>query len=725
MVYKTGFVNNSHQLTQVIHAVMRDAGWSLQAALSSDGTDSVFYSSGENGAQDIYIRVAAKQADHVSQGDIQFYGEDGYTGFVNFFAYQFFKKGGSSSHDGYNEIGRFGPLLYKFNDDDADLYEYNFGTDAIDDGGTPATVIRRTLREGANSSDGEFYHVFDGHRFMWHTNTNGALAYFDLAREEDSVFASNRTSNGFVSSGIAHEHAVVYSRRGPLEPMIWKYRSGANGPGWHTFNARTEEVVGDTSPYFYSAPPWGTGGSTGAAACQGMRRDGKKYIYVFRGFSTTSWARYDIDDDDWDSLSPNLPASAHNGLNCILVPKEASGYSQDRIYVSTGNNSTNFYSIAIKNDGLPDTSEGWKAHASVPFVVGNEDDKMFHLGGRRIFFMDDGNRNLYFFKLPQEAIATGEWSQDPADIENPWFINNTDDCMIGAHYHLCSRVHTTEFGRTQYWVLADKDRVIALTETKETDDFNDQTFCYAGLFETDGYNIGEPLTQDTLPGGSTVFIDDTSNFKIGSSYRIANVVGIIPDNQERDGDFFDGYAKENFAGIARRELPHEIVTIQNISSSSLTLTSPVKSWYPAGSKIGEEIQPVGLWVDSMDRIQTLNMTPGSSSDGYASGTPSAQWSTVQQAQLSQQTRSERVDGTNVWPYLLAHSGINTSKSANVNLTEADSRGRLKGVFRGSSDVISLKGTIEINGKTYKRFDVWGHNFQSSPLMTVMVIGPLE
>ena len=126
----------------------------------------------------------------------------------------------------------------------------------------------------------------------------------------------------------------------------------------------------------------------------------------------------------------------------------------------------------------------------------------------------------------------------------------------------------------------------------------------------------------------------------------------------------------------------------------------------------------------MDRLQTLNISPGSGGDGYASGNPAAQWLTVQQAQLGQQALSERVDGVNAWPYLLSHSGINTSKTANVNLTNSVNRGRLKGVFRASGQV-PLKGTVEIGGKLYQRFDVWGQLRYSSTLMTVMLIGPLE
>ena len=129
-----GFHANSHHLVNIIKNELLKQGWVIRSTIVSN-RDYVFYSTGSDGYQDIYIRVAAGQYDYRTEGDVQFPDPngDGYTGYVNFFAYQFFPSGGSAN-SGSNEIGRTGPALYMIQGEDTfvDVEEYDMMASSTD-----------------------------------------------------------------------------------------------------------------------------------------------------------------------------------------------------------------------------------------------------------------------------------------------------------------------------------------------------------------------------------------------------------------------------------------------------------------------------------------------------------------------------------------------------------------------------------------------------------------
>ena len=77
--FQTGTITNSHQLIDKLYGFLRSIGWTEVAILKSggnnpapDGYDFVMHSTGTNNDRDIYIRIAAGEADIKTIGDIQF-----------------------------------------------------------------------------------------------------------------------------------------------------------------------------------------------------------------------------------------------------------------------------------------------------------------------------------------------------------------------------------------------------------------------------------------------------------------------------------------------------------------------------------------------------------------------------------------------------------------------------------------------------------------------------
>ena len=100
MAFQTGTFENSHELVDDIYGFLIGIGWqvisTIQVNHKGDGYDYVFKSSSENGDRDVYIRVGANFTDvgrGLTEGDIQQPFSDGYNGYTNGFAYQYFPAG--------------------------------------------------------------------------------------------------------------------------------------------------------------------------------------------------------------------------------------------------------------------------------------------------------------------------------------------------------------------------------------------------------------------------------------------------------------------------------------------------------------------------------------------------------------------------------------------------------------------------------------------------------
>lgn len=692
MVFKTGFVANSHHLTAIIHASMRDAGWSLISGIESDGTDSVLYSDGEDGYQDIYLRVAAKQADLIATGDIQFPHSDGYRDYVNFLAYQFFPNDGAAS-SGVAEIGRLGPTLYLRDTDSAtasrlNIEEYNFYSSTAGSSNQRELTVNSITNAGATSN------LFDGHRYMWLNISSNNLTRVDLGQSTKNIVASTRSSTFFTSDAL---RATAFSKISATEPLLWLLKTSPNN-GLATFNVADDSVIDVAAPSTtYALPPWGTAGS-GAWVVQGLRRSRNKYLYVARGAGSLTWARYDIDDNSWVTLDATGRGSLSSGSYGIMIPKEVTGYTNDRIYATAGGNTT-FYSVAIDDSG--DVSGTWTTHAALPATF-SSDDSIFYVGGDRIFATFGTDDDLHHWVFPGTATDNGSWVTDSA----AWFAeSNVGNISVGTQYHLSCRVKVDEHQPTKYWLFVNKDRVIVVTDNDESSNSSGKHISYAGLFESYSSNKNNTTLATTVASSATTLeVTDSSFFKIGSSYRIVDLVA--------------GSNSTGFNGVVRSISSAEIITVTDVKQNSVSpeqiVISPgLQNGYAAGAIIGEDIQPVCTSVEGMAKFQSLNTVNTSATT--INDDPAYQWYEAKAPQLSLQTLGERNDTTTAWPIVLTNPGTADTGA----ITSADTRGQLKGMFITSS-AIDDESEVTISGQTFIKFTTF-----NTPIITSVLIGPAE
>lgn len=691
-MYKSGTISNSYELTHIIHATMRDVGWELISGNSPNGIDSIFYSTGEDGYQNIYVKVAANQHDLVSNGDIQFPHSDGYNGFVNFYAYQY-----HDGTNGYGEIGRYGPALY-FADGsalDVKIEMYDFATASyIGGGGDGYAGRQKVLAEPDRNSRGTYSgELFDGQRKLFFTTSGDHLGEVDLA-EKDKDLDFVRYS--FFTSCT---RPAIWSRASAREPKIWASINGYNSSygSWATYNTLTGTTyyVSGSNTNVYADFSWDGSGGINGWGVQGVRRNGSKYLYRSRGSGSATWARYDIDNNEWTNMSPALPYGS-NYATAVYIMKENTGYVYDRIYVAIGNG-TRFVSIAIDDNGDPVGS--WVTHSNAPDTI-NDYDGLFYVGGDRIFLTFGGGDSLYRWNFPESPSDSGSWQL----VRNPWFneVHATDYYpSFHAGNHLCGKIPVEENNVTRYWIIANKDRVIVVTETYESSYSSDYNLAYVGLFETAHDDSFTTLTNDAPEGTTTIEVSDTSMFRVGQSYQIVYI---------GEGDL-----RKLFNGELRRSAKVSRITISEVkqSTSEIIISSALVDTFPEGSKIGEDVQPVGVFVYGRDEIQTLNNV-NLIDDRTGDDTP-FQIYKIAYPQQDLAVNSERTNHPVAWPVSLVHSAFYDDST---QITESDVRGALIGVYFAGD--IDSENILEINDQNYIAFSIF-----NSSILSKVLVGPLE
>jgi len=687
MVYLTGYTSNSYHLTHIIHAALKDAGWDIVSGMSVDGIDSVFYSAGEDGNQDIYIRVAAGLADRQTHGEVQFPSSDGYTSYVNFFAYQHFPTDGADASEGTGEVGRYGPLMHMI-DSSKNWEEYNWFKSS---GEEPRCSDVPLSRDQSYTGTG-VYNLSDGHRFYY--DSLGGYVY--LMRYDYGDYPCYWTTINTDQFNQRSDYlASCYSRKSATEPLLWVMTTGSNYSTWNTYNTMSSStVLWPNGPSYYARPPWGDSSSSYNWAFQGTRRTGKKYIYINQGAQTSAWARYDIDANEWTYISPGLPFSTYYGSHAILISKEATGYDYDRVYIIRGWGYKYFRSLALDDDGDP--VGGWVTHADT-LVTQDSGDRLCYPGGDRILFINGGS-DVDQWVFPAVPTDSGSWSNAPYPFEhslgNPISLWVTD--------HLGSRVAVDEFESTEYWIFADKDRIIVLTSPERSRVWNKQDMAYAGLFESFKNTTPTALISSVTVGEDTLTVDDVSVFKIGRTYKIVEL------SQGTNITIANGDVVR--VGAA------EIITIQSVkqSTSQIVLTSGLLNSYSSGAKIAEDVQPVGVTMESLDRIHTVNVAYAL--DNNIGKDRPWQYCYLQQSVASLNTTSGRTGGRLLAPILLRHDAIYDLDDS-AQITKSDIRGKLIGVYFSSSP--ALGDILERNGQQYRRFSI-----NSKKLGSIM-IGPME
>lgn len=672
----SGYHVNSHHLVDIIKNEMLKNGWTIRSTITA-GRDYVFYSAGSDGYQDLYIRVAAGLYDYRCEGRVQKPDPDGYTEYVNFLAYQFFPTGGAPE-DGSNEIGRHGPVLYMVQGEDS-----NTDTEEYDMIASKTTGARRFSRVNDSTTFNTYTRVTDGHSKIYYDNNGTTRRRINLEDESGTNTASISGLSSFTSLTPASGFGAYYVD--PFTDYHYIYVMNNLNPSTISFHNLTLNTFGKGA-----TAPWNTSSSQGIMV-KGMARDGFTRLYTARGSDTTSWAHYTIETNTWSSLLTAPPDGwGTSGIDrrghAIMVPKEITGYTNDRLYTIRGDADTDFYSIAIGDDGEP--TGGWTTHAVTPQVA-TTGSNLFFLDNAIYFIAGSVNVALYKWLFPATATSAGSWTT----VRTSFFTAADgsggtvgDGTVAYLHYHLVSRVRVSEGLTNQHWVVADADRVVVATK----DNFNKYWYCYAGLYDTFSDTRVTQLTT-AAPATSTVLeVTDASIFKIGEKYIIVDTVG---------GSTHVSYAaleaSDNlFAGLDRKFGPSETVTVSSINTiaSTITLSSGLTRSYATGSKIGKDPQPVMVRAEDYNEAYVLNNL--NLLDGHNSKDPPYQRYRLMPAyELTEENDNiHRNNAGLVYPIVLRDSGLNS-------VTGAEVRGTLRGVYRGGGSFVNGR-IYTINGQDY-------------------------
>jgi len=673
-----GYHANSHHLVDIIKNEMLKEGWTIRSTIS-DGYDYVFYSIGEDGYQDIYIRVAAGQYDYTSEGDTQLVDPsgDGYTGFVNFFAYQYFPENGGPV-DGSNEMGKTGPVLYLIQGEDpfVDIEEYDMIASKL-------TSARRFVRANDSSSSAfsTYTQVSDGHAKVYYDNGGNPRRRYNI----DTDTISSLTT--FASAGVGGASSCYGAYwHDPDTDYHFIYSINGNNPSEIIFHNLTTGAFGKGA-----VVPWGDAGSQGWML-RTMGRSGERRLYACRGRDSTPWYYYDIDTNTWSSnlVSPTRGGWGTNGIlrngDAIMVPKEITGYDADRIYSFRGDADTEFQSIEINDTGEPVGS--WVYHADLP-VVATLGCVIFFTDNSICFVPGSLNRHLYKWTIPASPTAAGSWGT----ISNFFTAADNSGGTVGSgttghlHHHLICRVRVSEDKENYHWLSVDPDRLAIGVK----DGFDNYWYSYAGLFEIFTDNQTSLLTGDATAGALTLTVDNVSSFKIGENYMIIDVTGDssthVPFSTLASSDSLFGDWNKIFG-------PSETITIDNVNtgSSTITLSNPLTRSYKTGSKLGKDPQPVMVRAETLNEAYVLNNL--NIVDGHNSkDAPYQRYQLTNSSTLVNSFDSQqRSDGAFVYPVIIQQTALN-------NVTGAEARGQLKNIYYAGTSFGS-EVYITINGQQY-------------------------
>jgi len=658
MAFQTGTVENSHSLVERIYGFLLENGWSLVATLKNtlDGYhDHVFYSSGEFGDDDIYIRIAAGEADRQPVGDIQHPYADGYTEFINAFAYQYFPSTGTSGADGYNELGRYGPSLYvgerTGSASSGWIYEYNLLKSTSSARWRTACNIGHTPRERTAA--------WDGKRFIYHNIQSGSSSYYTAKVDlfdgtfdykADAAWYSN-SSNTNVYARADRERIYEQVNDGEVNGNFIKYDIANNT--WYTRNT--------IDPYLgpIPDPPWGntSGGYYGtmSAGVRRHRNPGNYWMYVMRGASSSGtyghWSQLNLENELWHGYNPvTFPwgvgdYGAYYAPYSIFVPKEESGYEHDRFYVWRGNTTNYWASCRIGDDGyvLPLPMGDWSVHADTPF----DQSAGLHAVcvGKTILCTGTDSQSpaqsLWKWELPENPTSAGSWSR----VGSAWTQHsfNVGPLLFHAHDHLCGRARISEHQTNTYWLFLDQHRLVVVVKNAD----GDYEYLYTGKFQPYANPVNATLLEDIPEQSSVIQVSDPTLFEENKRYMICDTTG-------QNGT----YIASDIIRYEKLVAPSEIFTVINNDGSGTLVVSKLTAPYKAGSKVGEDPMPIMVRASSLERALTFDNVNLVDDDAYSDS--AWQWysltPTVEDAFANATDIEERSLGTFMYSIVLISEG---------------------------------------------------------------------
>lgn len=600
MAFETGYAANEFQLQEKLKTFLTQNGWNIRSQINN--FDTVLFSAGEDGYQDIYVRLRCAVEDRPSgRYGRQRIFKDGYSGYMNFFTYQYFPEDGDG-YDGYGEAGRYGPRFLWWGGDE-DLYYAHAGdvSEWQEKNGPDATV-------GLGSTGSESRIAFDGISSIWFEGsaTFGSLGEYYLGSEKNIKLSPvfNRTIYNVTANT---DQMVYWVDPNTRKEYIWIMSGIDSTPtkeGLESMSLGRWNMESGFMEYGFAGPVWPNVGGDLYQYNASLLWNGHDYLYTQRGqasnggSNTNDWARYHIPSDTWTLMSPDLPSTVPNVDEFVMMwlDKSISGFDEHRIYMVDGADNDIKY---IEIDGDSGAAIGsWVDVGSTPVSPSNW-AMLTHNNNNRFYYSRmEGTRAVYYADMVSGTLTWNLMDSNWLPTAAGTFDGHPEFIYVDGY---ASRVRTSLFDRTQYWFFADKDHVKVATKSDGQD-----SFCYAGkLFEYSNIAPKAVSTQAVTAGSGKVIPIDlkTGEFVVGEKYYIVNVV-------DEGGANIAG-ADE---GISRRFKPGETITVTSYVPEVSITVSTLKNSYPVGSRIGKDPQAVGVTLEGTDKIQMLNYINNDATD---------------------------------------------------------------------------------------------------------------
>lgn len=672
--YTSGTFLHEIDLFTKVETALLNAGWSAHATLI-DGYDKVFYSAGEDGYAINYLRVAAQQGDdyHENIGFRQRRDDDGYTGFLNFFTYQYFPSWGTSAADGYGEAGTFGPIMYLARDTAiGNVSRVNMATSTSID--SRIVQLKESIGYWQNTDSFVGTSKFEGQRLLYVSGLHsevvaGTIKQFDMTTCTlgDSLVRPPGTNALTLLSGITtlpgdSDHYYMLVLRGDtsyahLRAFVYKFN----------YN---DEVV---SARYTSTPPFATYSYGGKSVGY------KNFFYVIQGNGTDGFFRYDILTDTWLNLSVTNGVTAIAGIGLTFVTRQQTGLPTHRAYLIAG--AVHRY-INIEDDGSV-IDAAWTSIAA-PTVSSGVTHPGYEWDGYNGIYTQPiatvGQQDFYRYNINSNTWTTIAATFFPYDVTSNAYIT------LSMHYGKQSRVRALSGLGQKYWIFANKDRLITIT--KDAGGF--YSYCYAGTIDTYSDTATKATTTSGVTAGSAVVIpvSDTTVFTIGETVQIQ---GVAPT------DYFTVTGLDN---RTRQFIRTEHIEVSAINPGVSITATILNGNYSSGSLLATDIQNTMISVEGTRYAQGLNKP--NISNLFASGDPVEQTYNCEPAvgenSLNSMDLSPRTNDFRAWPFVVYGDGTTTYSGKDI-------RGQLSGVLSiGEGSGIS-EDIIELNGQQYIIFRI--------------------
>lgn len=713
MAYETGYAANECELQEKVDVFLRGIGWQVRTQIGT--FDKVYYSTGEDGYNDIYIRSRAQVSQPLrgspNAGGKQMDMGDGYSGYLNFFAYQYFPET-ADGYDGYGEAGLFGPRLYWFrgSSSDAVYYQNIFSQDIGNRKWKLIGYQTASLTRDKTSPMSYGRGAFDGVR-----------NYYSSA---SSVFRFNHYD-------IHNNTADFITETGPASPtsypanLVWVLdKSTRKEYMYFTLSAYGTHTISDIAPDIISADMRRIDLSTGMiqsgfngpsqvwdfdvtygykSEYSHMLWDGGNFMYCMRNQwpASNNIAKYAFETNQWNRL-PDLPYNSETRNPLLFLDKSLTGAAHNRLYVilSAPIASTLFYLDLDDDSG--DAIGIWTSLGAMPEQFNPFAGGVFTTNGmNRIYYIPGGSTNFYYADFGASSLS---WNLESSYF--PDVTQNYGDLFYTDGY--ASRVKTTIYGNTKYWFAGDKDHLIIVTRyvpsgrnaymaiEGNAPDLQDFSYkydcCYVGGINPHSDVSTNAKTTSDIYSGSSVVIPIQlfkGEFQIGQKMFICNATGKDPVVISNDAE-----------GSVKNFMAMEQFTITNVVPGVSITANALNGNYPSGSRIATDPQPVGVTFNGMDKIQMLNSI--NTVNDFGSTDMAENIASLVSASddiVNASGNSSRNGSYSLWPLSIINEGLEAAYSG------TEIRGKLIGMFAVSSNGLNNEDIVKIGQNSYSVFNL--------------------